>query len=162
MIPPLRSDVPAACADDQTAIAHLDADGVPPAVFLSAARVRQVVLLAQFVGDAGGRGVQTLESADDFRTPTRIVGDLTQGGRVDAFTARVPSAAENSPGRLRQCGPPAAREGERKRNRARDGGRRRRLASGTIATGRVDAEGVHHHLALANQLAQFTDADVAV
>ena len=40
------------------ALAHLDADGMPAAILLAARRISQVVLLVQFVGDAGSRRVQ--------------------------------------------------------------------------------------------------------
>src|SRR5688572_4971646 len=129
MITPLRSDVPPACADDQAAIADLHTDGVPPAVFLAGARVRQVVLLAQFVRDASRCGIQALEAANDLRATARVVGDLAQRRRVDPFAPGV-SAAKNPAGYLRQRRPPASREGERKGNGNRGWRRLRHLASG--------------------------------
>src|SRR5688572_20438776 len=94
-IPPaeLRSDVAAACADVETAVADLHGDRVPPAVFRPGTWIAQVVLSAQLVGDACGGAREVAEIAHDLRTPAGVVGDLSERTGIQSLSA---SASEGS------------------------------------------------------------------
>src|SRR5262245_47071390 len=90
----LRGDVTTPCSHLQGAVLDLDSNGVPSAVLLAGARVAQVVLLAQLVGDTRGRAVEVAEPAHDFRPTASVVGDLAQRLRVYALVvAPRPDAA---------------------------------------------------------------------
>src|SRR4030095_3275860 len=66
----LRGDVSFPGANSEPSIAHGHADGVPPPVPFGAARISQVVLLAQFVGDARGGRPQTFRAANHLGADT--------------------------------------------------------------------------------------------
>src|SRR5258706_7447061 len=74
----LRRYVPAARANLQSTILQFHFDGVPAPVFLSGAVVANVVLLAQFVGDVLGRGIEIAEAVDDFGAASGIVRDCPE------------------------------------------------------------------------------------
>src|SRR2546426_687828 len=70
-----RRHVPLTRAYFESPIPDFNLDGVPTAVLLPGARISEVVLLAQFVGDARGRAVEVAELADDLRAAAAIVSD---------------------------------------------------------------------------------------
>src|SRR5215510_4638229 len=101
------------------AIAHLDADRMPPAVPFRGARVSEVVLLAQFVSDTLGGRPQAVRSLHDFRSPAGVVGDQSQRVSVHSIAARgrprpaasaTTAAADRRKARIR---PSPTREWER-------------------------------------------------
>src|SRR5215217_1250974 len=113
---PLRcGDIPAARPDDVLRVADFETDGVPPSVLLVAGRrVTQEVLLAQFVGDAGGRAVEIARLPDDLRAAAAGVGDLPQDADVDRFVA--PGAARRSAAWIRRARRRITRRGDRRRS----------------------------------------------
>src|SRR5215208_5805343 len=114
MSPNLRcGDIPAARPDDVLRVADFETDGVPPSVLLVAGRrVTQEVLLAQFVGDAGGRAVEIARLPDDLRAAAAGIGDLPQDADVDGFVA--PGAARRSAW-IRRARRRITRRGDRRR-----------------------------------------------
>src|SRR5262245_32193419 len=131
---------------------------MPAAVPVGVARVPQVVLLAQFVGDAGRRGAKTCGSADDLGSAAGVVGDLTQGVRIHSIARRgaaPPATAAIAPATRRKAGglTSAAREGPRYGK-----GNLYRGPDDVVAAaaGAVDPERVDEHVALANLLSQGT------
>src|SRR5947207_4172762 len=92
----LTCDVAAARADAVIAVAHFDADGVPAAVLLAAGWITQVVLLAQLVGDVGGRRIEVACVPHDFGAAAAVVGHIAQRRDVHAIVVAAlprPSAA---------------------------------------------------------------------
>src|SRR5580765_8665672 len=65
---------------------------MPAAVLLSARRVAEVVLLAQLVGDARGRGVEIARIADDLGAPAAVVGHVAERHDVDTIVIRIAAA----------------------------------------------------------------------
>ena len=122
--------------------AHFDADRVPAAVLLPGRRVAEVVLLAQFVGDARRRRIEIARVADDLGAAAAVVGHVAQRDDIHAIVdrraaTRPPAARRPAaglpPGRRRRPRgnrrPPAERERQRDR-RTRRRRRRRRRRSG--------------------------------
>src|SRR5712691_2436645 len=92
----LTCDVAAARADAVIAVTHFDADGVPAAVFLAAGWITQVVLLAQLVGDVGGRRIEVARVPHDFGAAAAVVGHIAQRRDVHAIVVAAltrPSAS---------------------------------------------------------------------
>src|SRR5688500_20131497 len=88
MIPrDLRSDVAPARADRKPPILHFHADGVPATVLLSRARVAQIVLLAQFIGDPWGGAIEGARAAADLGSPAGAVGGLARPSATAAPVA---------------------------------------------------------------------------
>src|SRR4051812_4335435 len=154
-------------------VAHFDADAVPASVLRALRGVAHVVLLAQFIRDAGGGRIQVAREADDLGAPAAVVGDVAQRGDVDAIVvaavapARVAGAAGRTLRRLRRRRrrlrpAPGDREGERTRLTALAAAHERR--AGPLEAGRrvvvahlrlrrgIDADRVDQHFGLANQL----------
>src|SRR4051812_4531346 len=176
-----RSDVAAACAHVVRGIAHLDTDGVPAAVLGSRCRVPEVVLLAQFGGGAGGRGIQVACRADDLGAPAAVIGNVAQGGDVDAVVRHAAPARGSAPrSRIARCGHRRWRrrgrwtpawDRKRQRNRPRhpaplSEGRhvatpRERVPPRRSRGRAVDADRVDQHFALANQLLDREDVGAA-
>ena len=93
--------------------------------FFPRRRIAEVVLLAQFVGDARGRRVEIARVADDLGAPAAVVGHVAQRGDVDAIVAGDAAAscrcaAERSAAAARPP-LPAPATGKRKRDRQRGG-----------------------------------------
>src|SRR3712207_9234584 len=72
----LGRNVAAAGADGQATVLHFDADGVPAAILLSRAGVAEIVLLAQFIGDARRRALEIAGAADDLRRSEEHTSEL--------------------------------------------------------------------------------------
>src|SRR5438105_10492846 len=153
----LACHVPAPCTHAVVVVAHLDADRMPLAVFRAARLVSQIVLLAQFVGDARRRGIEIVRVANDLRAAAAIVGHVAQRRDVDAIvrvaartsapSARAASAASDWRERAGTTAAAPARKRKRKRRRQT---RWRRLRTHGVALS-VDADRVHEHFGLANE-----------
>src|SRR5215510_4230279 len=93
-------------------------DDVPLPVLLSAVVVADVVLLAQFVGEALCRIPEITEAAHDFRAPARVVGDRTKRILIHMLVARsspdAPDGRKPDLRRKRKAGKPAAAARQRK------------------------------------------------
>src|SRR5215467_11548433 len=121
----LAGYVATASADSIAAVLDFNPNRVPAAVLPSERGVAQVVLLAQFVGDAGSGRIEVAGIAHDLGAASAVVGDLAQRGGVDAIVrAGPPAAATVAPARrlglrLRESPARAARErhGNRQTNR---------------------------------------------
>src|SRR5690349_19999156 len=77
-----------ACADAVTAASELDPDGVPAAVFRCGRRVAEVILLTEFVGDAGSCRIEIAWIADDFGSTATVVGHVAKRHDVHPIVAR--------------------------------------------------------------------------
>src|SRR5436190_3203543 len=84
----LRCEIAAAGPHQERAVANLDTDGMPAAVVGTPARVPQIVLLAELVGDPAGRRVEVARIADQLGEAAAVVGDLTQCLEVDGLAER--------------------------------------------------------------------------
>src|SRR5687768_2430361 len=164
----LRSrDVAFARAHFGWRVAQLDSDGVPTAVAMTGARISEIVLLAQLIGDAGDRRIEIAEVAHDLRASAAVVGDLTQRHHVHAIVAshRSGAAHRRITARLRHRNATrataATREGKWNRQpRLRLADRRLRTLEGRLPLA-VDAHRIHQHFGLAHDLLYFRDADAA-
>lgn len=87
-----RRKVAAARSDTQRAILHVDTDRVPLAVPMSGAWITERILTAQFVGNAGRRGIEIASVPHDFGAATAIVGDVSQRGSVHAVATKARAA----------------------------------------------------------------------
>ena len=112
---PSARGVAATSANAIAVIADFDTDGVPPAVFLSAGRITQIVLLAQLVGDARRRRIQIVGVVNDLCATAAVVGEVAQRHAVDRVGAvlEIPAArGAFRTGRWRPARPrPRARAG---------------------------------------------------
>src|SRR5712691_10617768 len=156
----LTCDVAAARADAVIAVAHFDADGVPAAVFLAAGWITEVVLLAQLVGDVGGRRIEVARVPHDFGAAAAVVGHFAQRRDVHAIVvaalprpsaAACPATATTAadrrlrPARTSSAPAAASRKGKWDRH-----GPRRRLRPHRRFAPAIDADRVHQHLTVAN------------
>ena len=71
-----RGRVPAARSHPQGSVTHFHSNGMPPTVAMAGTHVSEVVLLAQFIGDARRRRVEIPWAANDFSTTATAVGNL--------------------------------------------------------------------------------------
>jgi hypothetical protein len=78
----LRCEIAAAGPYQERAVANLDTDGMPAAVVGTPARVPQIVLLAELVGDPAGCRVEIAGVADQLGEAAAVVRDLTQSVEV--------------------------------------------------------------------------------
>src|SRR5207244_10657457 len=146
---------------EATAVADVHLDGVPLPVFLPAVVVADVVLHAQFIGQALRGGAEIAEPADDFGAAAGVVGDRSQRVLVHVLAACPPPGAANRREadlrRVREAPAGEAAPAARKRNREARTVRlpRLRCEGGHVVA--VHAERVDHHFALANQGAQLAD-----
>src|SRR5688572_30878703 len=128
---------------------------MPLAVSLGVARISQVVLLTQFVGDPRGGGSQSFRAADNLGPAAGVVSNLPKSIRIHAVSrcARPPTttaAAATSDGRQAGPRPATTREREWHRQRNLD-----RWASDVHApSGAVDPQGIYQHFTLANLLSK--------
>ena len=141
---------------------------MPPAVFLPGRGVAEVVLLAQFVGDARGRRIEIAGIAHDFGSSAAVVGQVAQRGDVDAIVrpaARPAAAVPPVPPIGGRGGgqplPPRGAPGNGSRNRQRNARRLQRRASNRRLALAVDADGIDEHLALPNLLLEIAHAELA-
>ena len=162
------ADISPSRADAVGAIAELDADRVPAAVFLSARRIAEVVLLAQLVGDAGGRRIEIARIADDLGAAAAVVGHVAQRHDVDAIvvqTAASTSAAAPATAPRRAAG--AGRSAACRRTDRAPGKRHVATAPEPAARGggwrdgrfafAVDPDRVDQHFGLANLRLELAD-----
>ncbi len=171
-----RGHVSSLRSDPQRSVAYLYANGVPPTVAIRTAQISQVILLTQFVGNAGRRGVEVTRIAHDLCATTAVIRDVAQGGDVHAFVAHTRSLVGRFVGRRRRGWPRHARDRwvpwwrpparHRKRQRDRSStllpndpavaaqGRERYL--------RIDADRIHQRFGLPDQLLQCLKIDPAV
>src|SRR5262245_2874263 len=141
---------------------------MPASILRCRGRVSEVVLLADFVRDAGGGRIDVARIPNDLRASAAVVGHVAECNDVDAFIAWPRSLAAIAAENLRPyrvppaAGPPAAagRKGKRDGLRASGNGRRRRPANAVVDVA-VDADGVNNHLALPDLLFQLAHADMA-
>src|SRR5688572_21665305 len=102
---------------------------------MTGARVSQVVLLAQLIGDAAYRRIEIAEVAHDLRASAAVVRDLTQRHHVHAVVApahRSSAARRRITAGLRHRNATRATASARKRKRNRQP--RLRLANWRLRT----------------------------
>src|SRR5215210_1541222 len=85
-------------------ISQLDTNRVPLPVLYTRRGVAQIVLAAQFVGDARRRGLEITRAADDLRAAAAVVGDVAERRHVHPFVAAA-TAAPRHRWRIRRRGP---------------------------------------------------------
>src|SRR2546427_570637 len=86
----LAPAVPPRGANPIAAVAHLDPNRMPAAVFLPGRRIPEIVLLAQFVGDAARRGIEVARFTNDLGAAAAVVGHVAQRRHVDRIVAALP------------------------------------------------------------------------
>src|SRR6185436_16286220 len=160
----LRRDVAATSTDPVTRIAELHANGMPAAVLFSGREVSERVLLAEFVGDGGGRGVEVLRIAHDLGPSSAVIGQVAQRSNVDRVAASGPRATLRRKRRKRRRPrgqwATARREGKWPRKRAAPLELRSLQAPAGIPLA-VDPNGIEEGLALPNQLLRIATASFA-
>src|SRR5262245_28967009 len=82
----LRRYISSSGSNAQPAVPHLHSDGMPAAIFLTGTDISQVVLTAQFVGNARSCAVEIAKASHDFGTSAGVVGNLAQRVSVHALT----------------------------------------------------------------------------
>jgi hypothetical protein len=124
-----RGDVAATSTDSVAAIAWFHSNGVPAAVLFPRGQIPEVVLLAQFVGDAGRRSLEVFRIANDLCAPRRCRRSgraaphgqrlrCTPGSNCDLAAAASSAAAFSAGLPWRRATPTARRERKRPRDRS--------------------------------------------
>src|SRR2546427_7205838 len=86
----LAPAVPPRGANPIAAAPHLDANRMPAAVFFPGRRIAEIVLLAQFVGDAARRRIEVARFTNDLGAAAAVVGHVAQRRHVDRIVAALP------------------------------------------------------------------------
>src|SRR6476646_815002 len=138
---------------------------MPPSVFRSGGRVPQVVLLAQFVGDARGSGIDVARIPNDLSAAAAVISHVAERDHVDALVAwprpRTAVAAKNlRSNRKASTRPAPGRKWVRHRRRPPRNTLRRRTPNGVVGVA-VDPDSVDQHFALADLLFELTHPDMA-
>src|SRR5262249_7372996 len=129
-------------------------------------RVAEIVLLAQFVGDAFSRRIDVARIANDLGTAATIVRQVAQRDNVDAIVSwpasRIAAALTENLSQQREAPTWPASPGKWIRyGRRTPRGDRRRSTPNDVVAFAVDAHRIDDHFALANLLLEIADADMA-
>ena len=144
-------DVPTPRANDEVAAAHGDSYFVPPTITDAGRLVAQVVLLAQLVGDRGGCGRGGLAGRARFAVRPPLSSVISRSAVT--FTRSLPRRQSASAARRGIGKGLTTTSGNWERHGIGSGTRGCRVMTGEGA-GPVDADGVHQHFGLSNELLQ--------
>src|SRR2546427_7397139 len=86
----LAPAVPPRGANPIAAVPPLDPNRMPAAVFFPGRRIPEIVLLAQFVGDAARRRIEVARFTNDLGAAAAVVGHVAQRRHVDRIVAALP------------------------------------------------------------------------